>query len=99
MSARGIGNALVAGRPSHAPHDFPGQMVYPGVNEQMPPPWVRAMSRLTCALLALATLPLLPGCIASSNPQGGIQSDIKASRDRPASSAIPGQRAAERVVR
>jgi hypothetical protein len=58
------------------------------------------MRGLIAAMLCVAALPLLPGCtLGPADPRGGIQSDIDASRDRPASSALPGQRAAARNAR
>jgi hypothetical protein len=54
---------------------------------------------MLAVLLFIATIPTLPGCTVAPADPRGIQSDIDASRDHPASSVLPGQRAAARNPR
>jgi hypothetical protein len=54
---------------------------------------------MLAVLLFVATMPVLPGCAVAPTDPRGIQSDIDASRDQPASSVLPGQRAAARNSR
>jgi hypothetical protein len=57
------------------------------------------MRGILAVLLFVVTMPTLPGCAVAPADPRGIQSDIDASRDHPASSLLPGQRAAARNVR